>query len=114
MRIFVGGMPYTTNSEELRALFAAKGEVSEANVVIDRMTGDSKGFGFVEMPNDAEAEAAISHLNGYNMGGRSLSVNEARPREESGNRGGGGGNRGGGGYGGGGGNRGGGGGGNRW
>jgi cold-inducible RNA-binding protein len=98
MRIFVGGMPYTTNSEGLRALFAAKGEVTDANVVIDRMSGDSKGFGFVEMPNQAEAQAAINSLNGYSMGGRSLSVNEARPREESGGgRSGGGGNRGGGG-----------------
>ncbi|WP_184198454.1 RNA recognition motif domain-containing protein [Armatimonas rosea] len=94
MRIFVGGMPYTTNSEGLRALFADKGEVTEANVVTDRMSGDSKGFGFVEMPNNAEAQAAINSLNGYSMGGRSLSVNEARPREESGSRGGG--NRGGG------------------
>jgi cold-inducible RNA-binding protein len=94
MRIFVGGMPYTTNSEGLRALFADKGEVTEANVVTDRMSGDSKGFGFVEMPNHAEATAAINSLNGYSMGGRSLSVNEARPREESGSRGGG--NRGGG------------------
>ena len=98
MRIFVGGMPYTTNSEGLRSLFADKGEVTEANVVTDRMSGDSKGFGFVEMPNNAEAQAAINSLNGYSMGGRSLSVNEARPREESGSsRGGsGGGNRGGG------------------
>ena len=94
MRIFVGGMPYTTNSEGLRSLFADKGEVTEANVVTDRMSGDSKGFGFVEMPNNAEAQAAINSLNGYSMGGRSLSVNEARPREESGSRGGG--NRGGG------------------
>jgi RNA recognition motif-containing protein len=94
MRIFVGGMPYTTNSEGLRSLFADKGEVTEANVVTDRMTGDSKGFGFVEMPNNAEAQAAINSLNGYSLGGRSLSVNEARPREESGSRGGG--NRGGG------------------
>lgn len=97
MRIFVGGMPYHTNSEALRALFADKGEVTDANVVTDRMTGDSKGFGFVEMPNVAEAQAAIKSLNGYNMGGRSLSVNEARPREErSGGGGYGGGNRGGG------------------
>ncbi|MBB6048789.1 RNA recognition motif domain-containing protein [Armatimonas rosea] len=96
MRIFVGGMPYTTNSEGLRALFAAKGEVTDANVVIDRMSGDSKGFGFVEMPNQAEAQAAINSLNGYSMGGRSLSVNEARPREESGGGRSGGGNRGGG------------------
>ena len=89
MRIFVGGMPYTTNSEGLRSLFADKGEVTEANVVIDRMSGDSKGFGFVEMPNNGEAQAAINSLNGSSMGGRSLSVNEARPREESGSRGGG-------------------------
>ena len=97
MRIFVGGMPYTTTSEGLRSLFTAKGEVTDANVVTDRMSGDSKGFGFVEMPNDAEAKAAINSLNGYNMDGRNLTVNEARPREESGGSRGGGGNRGGGG-----------------
>ena len=92
MRIYVGGLPYSTNSQGLRAIFAEKGEVTDASVVEDRSTGQSKGFGFVEMPNAAEAQAAINQLNGTSMGGRSLSVNEARPREESGgSRGGGGG-----------------------
>ena len=90
MRIYVGGLPYSTNSEGLRSIFAEKGEVSDATVVEDRSTGQSKGFGFVEMPNATEAQNAIKNLNGTNMGGRSLSVNEARPREESNSRGGGG------------------------
>ena len=91
MRIYVGGLPYSTNSEGLRSLFAEKGEVTDATVVSDRMTGQSKGFGFVEMPNASEAQNAIKQFNGRNMEGRSLSVNEARPREESNSRGGGGG-----------------------
>jgi cold-inducible RNA-binding protein len=99
MRIYVGGLPYSTNSQGLRALFAEQGEVTDATVVEDRSTGQSKGFGFVEMPNASEAQSAIQKLNGQSMGGRSLSVNEARPREESGG-GGGGGSRGGGGGGG--------------
>jgi cold-inducible RNA-binding protein len=90
MRIYVGGLPYSTNSQALRSLFAEKGEVTDATVVEDRSTGQSKGFGFVEMPNAAEAKSAINQLNGQNMSGRSLSVNEARPREDSGSRGGGG------------------------
>ena len=84
MRIFVGGISYATNSEGLRSLFAAKGEVVDATVVMDRSSGESKGFGFVEMPNNAEAQAAINSLNGYTLDGRTLSVNQARPREESG------------------------------
>lgn len=107
MRIYVGGLSYATNSDGLRALFAAQGEVTDATVVEDRYTGQSKGFGFVEMPNAAEAQAAINKLNGAMHDGRSLTVNEARPREE---RGGGGGGRGGYGGGGGGGRSGGGGG----
>jgi cold-inducible RNA-binding protein len=90
MRIYVGGLPYSTNSQGLRSLFAEKGEVTDATVVEDRSTGQSKGFGFVEMPNASEAQGAINQLNGQSMGGRSLSVNEARPREDSGSRGGGG------------------------
>jgi RNA recognition motif-containing protein len=82
MRIFVGGIPYTTNSEALRSLFAQVGNVTEANVVQDKYTGDSKGFGFVEMPDGSEARAAIAKLNGYSLEGRSLTVNEAKPREE--------------------------------
>ena len=90
MRIYVGGVSYSTTSEGLRALFEQAGEVTEANVVEDRDSGQSKGFGFVEMPNAAEAEAAISRFNGYNLDGRPLTVNEARPREDRGGRSGGG------------------------
>jgi RNA recognition motif-containing protein len=110
MRIYVGGLPYSTNSEDLQALFAEAGSVTDATVVEDKYSGQSKGFGFVEMPDDNEARAAIAKFNGYNMGNRSLTVNEAKPREErsgGGGYGGGGGGRsgGGGGYGGGGGGR---------
>ncbi len=106
-RIYVGGLPYSATEEDLENLFSASGTVKEATVVTDRYTGQAKGFGFVEMDNDADADAAINALNGTQMGGRTLTVNEAKPREER-PRGGGGGGYGGGG---GGGNRGGGGGG---
>ena len=113
MRIYVGGLPYSTNNEGLRRLFAQAGEVTEASVVEDRFSGQSKGFGFVDMPNDTEAKDAIAKFDGYTLEGRPLTVNEAKPREERGGGGyGGGGGRsgGGGGYGGGGGRSGGGGG----
>ena len=111
MDIYVGNLPYSTTDDDLRGLFAAHGEVASARVVIDRMTGRSKGFGFVEMSSDQEAQAAIAALNGKNVDGRNLTVNEARPQEpRSGGFGGGGGRRGpgggGGGFGGGGGRRG--------
>jgi RNA recognition motif-containing protein len=109
MRIYVGGLSYSVNDEGLRSLFSEFGEVADATVVSDRYSGQSKGFGFVEMPDAEQARAAISRLNGTAHSGRNLTVNEARPREE----GGGGGSRGGGGGYGGGGNRGGGGGGGR-
>src|SRR6202030_2221116 len=96
------GLPYSATEEDLENLFAAAGTVKEATIVTDRYSGQAKGFGFVEMENDAEAEAAINSLNGTQMGGRTLTVNEAKPREDR-PRGGGGG----GGYGGGGGGRGG-------
>ena len=96
MRIFVGGLSYSTDSEGLRRLFAEMGDVSEATVVEDRFSGQSKGFGFVEMPNADEAQGAINKLNGRAHDGRNLSVNEARPRESSGGGRSGGGNRGGG------------------
>ena len=109
MRIYVGGLPYSTNNEGLRRLFAQAGEVTEASVVEDRFSGQSKGFGFVDMPNDNEAKDAISKFDGYTLEGRPLTVNEAKPREERGGFGGGGGGGrsggGGGGYGGGGGGR---------
>ncbi len=118
MRIYVGGISYSTNTDGLRDLFTQAGEVTDATIVEDRYSGQSKGFGFVEMPNDGEARDAIARFNGYNLDGRSLTVNEARPREDRGFGGGGGGGRsggGGGGYGGGGGRGGrGGGGGGRW
>lgn len=102
MRIFVGGLPYSSTNDSLRQLFEPHGAVSDVHIAQDRFTNESKGFAFVEMPNDAEARNAISKLNGTSMGGRNLTVNEARPREER-SSGGGGGRSGGGGYGGGGG-----------
>lgn len=108
-RIYVGGLPYSATEEDLENLFAPAGTVSSAVIVSDKYTGQSKGFGFVEMSTDAEADTAISTLNGTLYGGRTLTVNEARPREDRPRTGGYGG--GGGGYGGGGGGYGGGGGG---
>ena len=108
MDIYVGNLPYETDEDALRVAFAEFGEVAGARVVSDRYTGRSRGFGFVEMPNATEAEAAIRALNGKDMQGRALTVNESRPRESGGGRGGYGGGGGGGGYGGGGG------GGSRW
>ena len=100
-KLYVGNLPYSATSEELNALFAAHGAVKSSDVIMDRETGRSKGFGFVEMGSDAEAKAAIAALNGHQLGGRALTVNEAKPREDRGGgfRGGGGG--GGGGFGGG-------------
>ncbi len=82
MNIYVGNLPYSTNRDELKELFAAFGEVNAARIVNDRETGRSKGFGFVEMNSDDEARAAIEALNGKEVGGRKVVVNEARPREE--------------------------------
>ena len=93
-RIYVGGLPYSTTDQDLEKLFAASGTVNSATVISDRYSGQSKGFGFVEMENDAEANAAIQSLNGTSMGGRTLTVNEAKPREERSGGGGGGGGRG--------------------
>jgi len=103
-KLYVGNLSYDVNSSELEKMFAAFGTVESAQVIQDRETGRSKGFGFVEMGTDEEAQAAIRGLNGQDSMGRPLTVNEARPREDRG--GGGGGGRGGrGGYGGGGGGR---------
>lgn len=100
MRIYVGNLPFSVRDEELREMFSEHGEVASAAVIIDRETGRSRGFGFVEMPDRTSAEAAIEALNGQDMGGRPLTVNEARPREQrsggfGGGRGGGGGGGGG-------------------
>lgn len=81
-RIYVGSLPYTTMEEQLASLFRNYGNVTDAHVVIDRATGQSRGFAFVEMENDAEADAAINALNGSTFEGRTLVVNEARPRED--------------------------------
>jgi RNA recognition motif-containing protein len=111
-KLYVGNLSFRTTQEDLRELFAQAGTVESASIIEDRETGRSRGFGFVEMASQEEAQAAIEQFNGKEINGRNLTVNEARPRTEGGGgRGGGGGGRGG--YGGGGGGRGGGGGGNR-
>ena len=92
MRLYVGGLPYQTTEQELVDLFQQSGNVTLATVIIDRATGRSKGFGFVEMSNDQEAQSAIERFNGTSMGNRTITVNEARERPAAGG-GGGGGNR---------------------
>ncbi len=84
MNIYVGNLSYETTENELRSEFETYGRVDVARVVMDKMTSRSKGFGFVEMANQTEAQAAISGLNGKDMGGRSLNVNEARAKTEGG------------------------------
>ena len=102
MKLYVGNLAFATSSQELQELFAQAGTVTSASVIEDRDTGRSRGFGFVEMSSKEEGEAAIAQLNGKEMNGRALNVNEAKPRENRGGGGGGrggfGGNRGGGGY----------------
>ena len=80
-RIYVGGLPFKTTEEELNALFATHGEVASAKLITDKFTNQSRGFGFVEMTDDAQAATAIEKLNGTEFGGRNLTVNEARPME---------------------------------
>ena len=82
MRIYVGNLSYQATEQELRDTFEPHGEVEETYIVRDRDTGRSRGFAFVEMPTDDEAKAAIESLNGKEVGGRTLTVNEARPRQE--------------------------------
>src|SRR5580693_5094743 len=101
-KLYVGGLPYSTTEDELRDAFAGSGSVTSASIIMDRMSGRSKGFGFVEMSSDEEAQKAIDMWNGKDFGGRTLTVNEARPMEERPRGGGGGGYRGGNGGGGGG------------
>lgn len=91
MKLYVGNLAFQTSSEDLQQLFSQAGTVEAASVVEDRETGRSRGFGFVEMATKEEGEAAISQFNGTEFNGRNLTVNEARPREDRGNRGGGGG-----------------------
>ncbi|MCY3803098.1 MAG: RNA-binding protein [Gammaproteobacteria bacterium] len=86
MNIYIGNLPYTISEDELRELFAAHGEVKSASIIMDRDSGRSKGFGFVEMPDKAQGESAISALNESNVQGRNVRVNEARPRPDRGPR----------------------------
>lgn len=88
MNIYVGNLAWGITDEDLRKEFGAFGQVASATIIMDKMSNRSKGFGFVEMPQDEEAKAAITNLNGKEMKGRAITVNEARPRTE--NRGGGG------------------------
>jgi cold-inducible RNA-binding protein len=97
VNIYVGNLSFDTSDADLRAAFEAYGEVATASVVMDRETGRSRGFGFVEMASDEQANAAIQALDGTDLQGRSLKVNQARPRTERGPGGGGGGGRSGGG-----------------
>ncbi|MCB1787706.1 MAG: RNA-binding protein [Chromatiaceae bacterium] len=82
MNIYVGNLAYSVTEDDLREAFSAFGEVSRANVIMDRDTGRSKGFGFVEMPDNSQAEAAINGLNEKPLSGRAIRVNEAKPRED--------------------------------
>lgn len=91
MRIYVGNLPYSVTDDELRETFGEFGELASAEVVKDRFSGQSKGFGFVDMPNNSEADQAIKALNDQPLKGRKLTVNEARPRADRPRRGGGGG-----------------------
>jgi RNA recognition motif-containing protein len=82
MNIYVGNLPWAIGDDDLRELFSEFGEVSSASVIMDKFSGRSKGFGFVEMSSDSEAEAAINALNQKEVSGRSLRVNQAKPRED--------------------------------
>jgi RNA recognition motif-containing protein len=98
MNIYVGNLSWEVTQEDLQEAFQAHGQVASVNIITDKYTGKSRGFGFVEMPNDEEARAAISALNDQELKGRNMNINEARPRTEGGRGGGrGGGGRGGGG-----------------
>ncbi len=94
MNIYVGNLSRETAEEDLRKAFESHGQVSSVNIIKDKFTSESRGFAFVEMPTQSEAEAAINNLNGSELQGRTLNVSQARPREDRGNRSGGGGFRG--------------------
>jgi RNA recognition motif-containing protein len=89
MRLYVGNLPFSTTSDDLQTMFGEVGTVETATVISDRETGRSRGFAFVEMANRDEGERAVQEFNGKQLGGRALTVNEARPREERGQGGGG-------------------------
>jgi RNA recognition motif-containing protein len=91
MKIYIGGLPYSTTDEQLTQIFSAYGEVASSKIIFDRESGRSRGFGFVEMNDEEAAKKAIAELQDAELGGRRLTVNEARPSEGGGNRGGGGG-----------------------
>lgn len=80
-KIYVGGLPYSATEQELSDLFGQHGAIASTRIISDKFTGQSRGFGFVEMSSDTEAQSAITALNGAEMGGRTLTVNEARPQE---------------------------------
>ncbi len=82
-KLYVGGLPFSTSEEELRELFSQHGTIDSVRIITDRMTGRSRGFGFIEMSSKEESQAAIDALNGTSLGGRNLTVNEARPRTQS-------------------------------
>ena len=86
MNIYVGNLPFSLTEDDLKAAFSEFGEVSSANIIMDKMSGQSKGFGFVEMPDDSEADQAIKALNESALNGRNIKVNQARPRGERSSR----------------------------
>ncbi len=87
MRIYVGNIPNQATEDDLQTAFTAYGQVASAQIIVDRFSGQPRGFGFVEMPNSAEGQAAIAGLNGKDLKGRALAVNEARPRQDRGDAG---------------------------
>ncbi|MBK1700611.1 RNA recognition motif domain-containing protein [Thiococcus pfennigii] len=87
MNIYVGNLPYSVTDSDLREAFSRFGEVSQVNVITDRFSGESKGFGFVEMSSNSQADAAIKGLNGTDLNGRNITVNQAKPKSDSPSRG---------------------------
>ena len=86
MKLYVGNLAYSVNEDDLREMFSAFGEITSAELIKDRMSGQSKGFGFVEMPNNSEADTAIKTLNGKMNDGRALKVNQAQPKSDDRNK----------------------------